>query len=377
MKIGINALYLLPGRVGGTEVYLRNLLKALYRLDGHNEYVVFLNRESAGLFKELEPRFRLVRCPVRAVSRPLRILWEELVLPFQLIRHGVDVLLSAGMTTPFVSPCRTVLVIYDLQHVNQPWNFSRFYLPFLKSIIYLSAKVSDRIVVISNKVKNDVARHYRIASDHITVAYPGVDTGRFRPRSAEELIEVKKKYSLPERYILYAAASLPHKNHARLLEAYRLVRREAGDVGLVLTGARDYGGESIVEKIKELGLEKDVVFLGWLPFDDVPLLYCASDVFVYPSLHEGFGMPIIEAMACKVPVVSSSIEPLEEIAGGAALLVDPFDHKSIAEGILRVLKDEDMRKSLVDRGLKRAAAFNWEDTASKVLSAVEACGAAK
>ncbi|HXI09315.1 MAG TPA: glycosyltransferase family 1 protein [Thermodesulfobacteriota bacterium] len=368
MRIGINALYLLPGRVGGSETYVRNLVKWLPRVAPSNEYVIFINRESAGVFEGLAPGARIVECPVNASSRPKRILWEQIALPFQAYKYGLDVLLSAGMTAPFFSPVPSVVVIYDLQHINQPENFGRWYLFFLRTIIYLSAKRSVGIITLSRKSKEDIERHYRIGPGDIGVTWMASDSGAFHIRSASEVASVRKKYGLPESFILYIASSLPHKNYQRLLEAFKTVKGTLKDMKLVLIGARDYGHDAIAAKIGELGLADDVMFLGWLPFEDIPLIYAASKLFVFPSLHEGFGIPVVEAFACGVPVVCSGIEPLVEVAGGAALLVDPTSVDEIASGIIRAVTDASLRERLVRDGLKRASEFSWEKTAEATLS---------
>lgn len=368
MRIGINALYLLPGRVGGSETYVRNLVKWLPRVAPSNEYVIFINRESAGVFEGLAPGARIVECPVNASSRPMRILWEQIALPFQAYKYGLDVLLSAGMTAPFFSPVPSVVVIYDLQHINQPENFSRWYLFFLRAIIYLSAKRSDGVITLSKKSKEDIQKHYRIRAGYIGVTWMASDTEAFHIRNASEVTSVRKKYGLPESFILYIASSLPHKNYQRLLEAFKTVKGTIKDMKLVLIGARDYGHDAIAAKISELGLVDDVMFLGWLPFEDIPLIYAASKLFVFPSLHEGFGIPVVEAFACGVPVVCSGIEPLVEVAGGAALLVDPISVDEIASGIIRAITDASLRERLVRDGLKRASEFSWEKTAASTLS---------
>jgi glycosyltransferase involved in cell wall biosynthesis len=381
LRVGINALFLLPGRVGGSEIYIRNLVKWLERVDDRNEYVVFVNKESAGVFTPVTAKMKVVSCPIRASSRPARILWEQIALPIQVKLHKLDILLSAGMTAPFFCPVRSILVIYDLQHVNMPENFTRLQLFFLKTIIYLSAKRANSLIAISNKVKDDIIRHYNIDGSGISVVYLAADTDIFRPASAADIESVRKRYDLPARFILYTASSLPHKNYERLLEAYKKVRdagstRGAGSsrgadstrgqgegVKLVLIGARDYGHGVIAEKISELGLEADVLFLGWLPFEDVASIYSAATAFVFPSLHEGFGLPVLEAFASGVPVVCSKIAPVTEVAGDAALLVDPLSVDAIAKGISRVLTEDGLRKRLVSAGLARAAAFSWEKTA--------------
>jgi glycosyltransferase involved in cell wall biosynthesis len=368
LRIGINALYLLPGKVGGSEIYVRNLVKWLARANGSNEYFIFVNRESAGVFEKLAPGVTVVQCPVNATNRALRILWEQTVLPFQAVRRRLDVLLSAGMTSPFFSFVPSFVVIYDLQHINQPQNFNRWYLLFLKSIIYLAARTSKGVITLSRKSKEDIIRFYNVKPESVGVTYMASDTSSFYKRSANEVASVKKKYSLPVRYILYIASSLPHKNYQRLLRAFKAVKEAQKDIKLVLIGARDYGFDEIEKTIAELGLAGEVVFLGWLPFDDIPVIYSGAELFVFPSLHEGFGIPVVEAFACGVPVVCSGIEPLIEVAGGAARLVDPLSVDDMAEGMLKVLTDSGLRDSLVRDGLKRAAAFSWEKTARDTLS---------
>ena len=367
MRVGINALFLLPGKVGGSEIYIRNLVRFLARSGGNNTYVVFINRESSGVFDDAGPGMEIVACPIQASNRPLRVIWEQVVLPFQVFRHKIDILFSAGMTAPFVCPVPSVLAIFDLQHVLQPHNFPRGYLLLLKTIIYLSAKSANGIVTISQKVREDVVKFYRIPPRDIAVTYLAVDHGSFFPREAKEVETVRAKYGLPERFILYAAASLPHKNHARLLEALRILKEKGERTKLVLIGARDKGYDVIAEMINKMGLQHDIVFTGWLPFEDIPPIYCASDAFVFPSLNEGFGIPVIEAMACGVPVVCSDVEPLPEIAGDAAHFIDPYNPVSIAEGISTVMNDQDLRRDLIEKGFRRAAAFTWEQTARKTL----------
>ncbi|NTW58829.1 MAG: glycosyltransferase family 4 protein, partial [Nitrospirae bacterium] len=165
MKIGINTLYLLPGKVGGSETYIRNLIKYLPQVDQDSEYIVFSNRESTGIFASMTPNIKVVSCPVTATHRPQRILWEQAVLPLYVKRHGIDILLSAGMTAPVYCPATSVLMLFDLQHINQPENFPFYYLPFLRSIIYASAKSADGVLTISHQVKSDIVRSYHISPE--------------------------------------------------------------------------------------------------------------------------------------------------------------------------------------------------------------------
>jgi glycosyltransferase involved in cell wall biosynthesis len=367
MRIGINALFMLPGKVGGSETYIRNLVRELSRSRGDNAFVLFINRESEGTFDAVAPGIKIVVCPIRAENRPLRILWEQFILPFQVRRHKLDVLLSAGMTAPFFCPATSVLVLFDLQHIKQPQNFSPLYLPFLRSIIYLSAKSADGVVTISEQAKSDIARLYHVPAQRIVVTHLGVDHDMFIPRPFVDTKAIRDAYKLPGRFLLYAASSLPHKNHERLLQAFLIVRKRVPSLKLVLIGARDQGEPDLRRKIQSLDLKNDVLLLGWLPFEHVPGLYQACDAFVYPTLHEGFGLPVIEAMACGAPVVCSRIEPLIEVAGDAALFVAPHDPAAIAEGITTAVTDEAKRKLLIGKGLERARQFTWKATAGKTL----------
>ncbi len=352
---------------------MRNLVRALPEAAGDNEYFIFINRESAGIFEKLAPKAIIIPCPIRAESRPLRILWEELMLPLQVRKHKIDVLISAGMSAPFFCPAPSFVVVYDLQHINQPQNFNRLYLVFLKTIIYLSAKLSDGVITLSERSKADIVKYYNISPERVGVTYLASDSKAFYKRPPPEVAGIMKKYNLPERFVLYIASSLPHKNYERLLQAFKTVKEKSPGIKLVLIGARDYGHDSISRKIDELGLRNEVVFLGWLPFEDIPVIYSAAEVFVFPSLHEGFGIPVLEAFACGVPVVCSRIEPLTEFASPAALFVDPFRPDDIARGILSVLGDRGLRDRLVKDGLRRAADFSWEKTALKTLSTISSC----
>jgi glycosyltransferase involved in cell wall biosynthesis len=363
MKIGINALYLLPGRVGGSETYIRNLVKWLPIIDHENEYLVFINEESREVFDTPASSVTIVTCPVKASNRFKRILWEQFRLPVEVRNHAIDILFSAGMTAPFRCPATSVVMLFDLQHVNQPGNFSWYYLPFLRSIIYGSAKSADGVLTISHQVKRDIIRSYHIQSDRIAVTHLAVDHNLFTRIETFDANKVKKQYGLPDRFILYAASSLPHKNHERLFLAFRQVRDRIPELKLVLIGARDKGAESLLQKVQMIGIEQSVLLLGWLPFKDIPSIYRACEAFVFPTLHEGFGLPVLEAMASGIPVVCSKIEPLLEVAGNAAFFVDPHSPNEIAAGIFSALSEGPKREQIIQMGIAHAMNFTWESTA--------------
>ena len=342
MRIGINALYLLPGKVGGSETYIRSLVQSLLEIDRNNTYIIFINKESIGIFPGSEPRVKIIICPIEATNRPVRILWEQFILPFQVWRHKIDVLLSAGMTSPFFCPVPSVLVIYDLQHINQPQNFPRLSSLLSQDRFSISAlkplMVSLRSPNMSKAISSNTIRSVRKGS---LVGYLAVNQDLFFPIGSEDIELIRIKYELPEHYILYAAALLPHKNHERLLQAFKEIHDNMPGMTLVLTGAWETGYDKTMSMISASSLQNSVIMLGWLPFEDIPAIYRGAEIFVYPTLHEGFGLPILEAMASGVPVVCSRIKPLTEVAGDAAFFVDPYDHSDIAKRDIIHLQRQD------------------------------------
>lgn len=367
MRIGVNTLYLLPGKVGGSETYIANIIKWLHKLDKDNEYIVFINNECKGYFENIAPNIKTVECNVNASSRIKRVIWEQIVLPFQIKKQKIDLLFSGGFTAPFFSSVKSVLMIFDMQHVNQPKNFSPVFLFFLKTIIFMSVKSSDHILTLSKNSKEDIIKHYELSPDSITPTYLASNRDVFYKRSDDEVIAVLKKHNIKKPYIHYAAAILPHKNHLKLLNAFKGVKEKFPDMTLVLTGARDYSDNNISKHIESLGLCRDVVILGWLPFDEVASIYTGAELFVFPSTHEGFGMPVLEAMCTETPVTSSNVEPLKEIVGDGALLFDPYSEDSIKEAMLAVLEDKELRSSLVEKGASRAKYFTWDNAAKTTI----------
>lgn len=367
MRIGVNTLYLLPGRVGGSETYIANIIKWLVSLDKDNEYIVFINNECKGYFENISPNIKTVQCNVNASSRVKRVIWEQILLPFQIKKQKIDLLFSGGFTAPFLSPVKSVLMIFDMQHINQPENFSPVFLFFLKTIIFVSVKSSDHILTLSNNSKEDIVKHYELLPDCVTPTYLASDRDVFYKRGDDEVVMVLKKYGIKKPYIHYAAAILPHKNHISLLNAFKNIKEKFPDLKLVLTGARDYSDNNITKHIASLGLDSDVVLLGWLSFDEVASIYSGAELFVFPSTHEGFGMPVLEAMCTDTPVISSNIEPLKEIVGDGALLFDPHNEDSIKEAMLSVLENNELRKTLVTKGALRAKHFTWEHAAEKTI----------
>ncbi len=367
MRIGINALFLIPGGVGGTETYARGLLDGLEILDKENEYIIFCNKENFETFQFSLKNFQKIPCPINAAIRPLRILYEQFILPFQIWQKRIDVLLSLGYVCPLFLPCKSIVVIYDLNWFFHPEEFSFFQRLTWKILVTLSAKRADHIITSSENSKKDIARILKINPRKISVVYGGVDRTRFKPAKDEkEILAVKVKYGIKDKFIFTVSAAYKFKNLGKLIDAFGSVVDKYNNVQLLIVGLGGRGKKDIVDKIRKYQLEDKVIIAGWVPDEDIPVLYTAAQIYVHPSLYEGFGFPPLEAMACGCPVISSNSAPLPELIGEAGLLVDARNNRQIADTIKEVLTDLKLRKELVKKGEIRSHLFNWEKSAQQV-----------
>ncbi|MFC1755619.1 glycosyltransferase family 4 protein, partial [Thermoproteota archaeon] len=240
----------------------------------------------------------------------------------------------------------------------------------------LSIKGADRIIADSQNTKNDILKYYGADEEKIKVVHLAPDKV-YKPIQEKELLDkVRAKYNLISNTIFSIGIIEPRKNIANLLEAFKILKESYGlDYKLAIAGSKGKNGDlpynEVFHKVKELGLEKDVIFLGFVPREDVPLLYNIADLFAFPSLYEGFGLPVLEAMACGTPVVTSNISSLPEVAQDAALLVDPYNVGELAKAMQRVLTDKALQTQLCEKGLAQARKFSWEKTAKKIISIYE------
>lgn len=360
LQIGVNALYLIPGQVGGTEIYLRQLLEALSEIDGRNAYFVFTNRETGPELAPATPNFTAVRVPVRASFRPARIVWEQTFLPLEAAARQIDVLLNAGFTAPMVCGCPQVTVFHDLQHKRHPEYFRWFDLPFWRFLLFWSAHLATILIADSEATRADMEHFYRLPRAKIRVAPLGVE---------RKFFEIAGSRS-PEPFLLSVSTLHPHKNLDRLLRAFAQFRRRRPEFRLVIAGLRGFDAPNLEKAREALGLAEAVEFTGWIPRDKLYELYARAHAFVYPSTFEGFGLPVLEAMAAGVPAACSRIEPLASTAGDAVLMFDPADDTALLDAIIRLTTDEKLRARLTASGRERAHLFSWTRTAQQTLAAL-------
>jgi glycosyltransferase involved in cell wall biosynthesis len=365
MKIGIDAHAIGSGSAGN-ETYYEQLLKNLAAVQTNgSRYVVYYTHVGAAARVPASDNFRLKRL------WPATPFWRiPIGFPLEFRREKLDVFHAQYIIPPFCT-CKTVTTIHDIAYEHYPEFFSNFEVLRAKMLIRRSAQRTDHIITVSNYSRNDISRTYNIDPDRITVTYEGAGLDFF-PRDKGECSEqLERDYGIKAPFLLYVGRLQERKNLRRLLSAYAKVKKKGADEKLVLVGKKDWMSGNIQEHIKSLELEDSVIFKGYVPSADLPVFYNAAEAFVYPSIFEGFGLPVIEAMACGTAVLTSYGSSLQEVAGDAALLVDPMSEESIAQGLGELLDDRSLRLRLGRAGLVRSATFSFKRTAEQTVAVYE------
>jgi glycosyltransferase involved in cell wall biosynthesis len=360
VRIGIDARKLHDFGIG---TYIRNLLRQLSRLDRDTDFVVLCRPEDRESLASLGENFRAVVETAGNYS-----IAEQVKVPLALKREGVTLFHAPHYVLPPLVRCKSVVTIHDCIHLMFPQYLpNRIALGYARASISLAARRATRVLTVSESSKRDILRFVDTAPEKIDVIYNAYDE-RFgvEPRE-EDVVRVRERYQLHDEFVLYAGNVKPHKNLARLIESFDLVRKRGLDqLKLVLIGDDISRYSALRRAVHKHQLHKYVRFLGYLPEETLAVMYRLAGVFVFPSLYEGFGLPPLEAMASGTPVVTSNLSSLPEVAGDAAVLVDPYDPNAIADGIYRVLTDVALRRELRRKGLARAAQFSWEQSVRRV-----------
>ncbi|MCL5951091.1 MAG: glycosyltransferase family 4 protein, partial [Chloroflexi bacterium] len=311
MHIGIDATAL-PARLYGAANYTVNLVRALEQVDFVNEYTVFAKPEQRALFPDRE-RFHIV--PVPLASRYFRIAWEQTMLPVLAHRARLDVLHSPHYTMPFAAGCASVVTFHDMTFFLYPQVHRAYKKLFFTYMMRFSARHASMLIADSDSTRRDILDFFKTDPGRVTSVPLGVSPA-FGPLPAGPGIEpLRRRYHLPEQMILYVGVLEPRKNIITLIRAYaRLVQSGVGQ-RLVIAGRKGWMYKDLFRAVDELGLSHRVLFPGYIPEQDLPVLYNAASVFVYPSLYEGFGLPVLEALACGVPVITSNVSSMPEVAG--------------------------------------------------------------
>jgi glycosyltransferase involved in cell wall biosynthesis len=371
MKIGIMLRHL-DQYEGGVLVYTRNLLDELLAIEsGHSYVLIYRTDEFLGSYAR-HPRVTEV-----VLRTPTKLLWDQLGVPWLAARHGLDVVFNPKFSVPlFPGRAGTVAVVHGSEWFVYPELYHWFDRLYFQNLIPLYYRRARMLVAISEMVKDEVVEHVGIGPQKIVTVHHGVD-GRFRPVTNESVLRrVREKYELAEHYLLWVGYIYPGKNVDRLYEAFAVIRNRIPH-RLVMVGGQRWSPEkrgATQRQLAELGIADRVIFTGPVGHDELPALYSLADLFVFPSLYEGFGIPLIEAMACGCPVLSSNTCAVPEVVGDAGVLVDPKSVADIAEGMAKAVLDRGYRALLVERAQARARRFSWRKCARETLSALESTG---
>lgn len=355
-------------RLGSSQIAFE-LLKHLEQIDQKNEYIVFLpQKPMEDLPKEREGWKYKVLKPSK--------LWTRIALPLALYasKNRPDLFFSPTHYIPRFSPVKRIAIIFDLSYLHFPEMFKKDDLWKLRNWTKFSIENAEYLITISNFSQQDIIKQYGVDKEKITVAYPGYNSDIFHPiEDKNQIAKILKKYEIEGDYIIYVGTIQPRKNLIRLMEAFQNIN----DLKLVIVGKtiglgrQGWMYEEILKTPQRLGIEEKVIFTGFAPTEDLPYLLSGATAFILPSLYEGFGIPVVDAMASGTPVIVSNVSSLPEVVGSAGLLVDPYSIDQIAQAVQTIASDKKLRMIKSKEGLKQAQKFSWEKMAKIVLKTFE------
>jgi len=364
MRIGIDAR-LIYYRQAGIGQYTQSLIEGLAHEDPPDrgdEFVILQHRKDT-LHLTPGPHFRR-----RSTWTPCHHRLEQLTLPLEIWPLQLDLLHSPDYIPPFRRNCRSVITVHDLAFLHYPElltaESARYY-----GQIDRAVRDAEGIIAVSHSTQRDLLNLLAVPAHRVTVVHEAANPIFRIIEEADALYDIRARYRLPERFILFLGTIEPRKNLPTLIQAYRLLWTVEGPQvpSLVVAGAKGWLFDSVFALVEQLGLTNHVLFIGNIPWADVPALYNLAEVFVFPSLYEGFGLPPLEAMACGTPVIAADVSSIPEVVGDAGLLIDPNDAEGLAETLGRVLNDAALRQDLRRRGLARAREFSWDRAARETL----------
>jgi glycosyltransferase involved in cell wall biosynthesis len=364
MRIGFDGTTLTPGRTG-VGYYTEHLLQHLAReVEGSGDELIVLSNQA---IETSQPLPRHVRVHDRS-HFPLRVAWMQLMAGRLLEQLKIDVAHFTNGMLPLGTGAARVVTIHDSSLELYPRCHPLRRRVINRPLISIAARVADVIVAVSHSARRDLLAVHHVPPERITVVHEAAAPAFVPVADPVRRSRVRMRYALPERFALYVGAIEPRKNLPRLVQAFAVARRCGVPHELVCVGPYGWLSRELYTEVDRLGLRQVVHFTGYVPTEDLPAIYSLSELFVFPSIYEGFGLPVVEAMACGTPVITSNNSSLEEIASGAADTVDPLDYEALAAAIVRLASDGDRRRMLAERGLARAREFSWTRTAKDMLA---------
>jgi glycosyltransferase involved in cell wall biosynthesis len=374
MRVGITT-FGGDGGKSGISRYIIKLLEQFARMEQGPECEVIVYQEEKSIFVPPTERMSAFCCGQGLHNPVLNVAWHQIALPYLCRTRGYDVLFlpAANRRLPFWVPCPSIGTVHDFSgiHVQEKYDPARMF--FIKRVTPFLIRRLGMVLTVSQSSKNDIVHFCGIPEDRVVVTPNGVDLEFFFPQSKEDaLARVRLTYEICSPYILYVSRiEHPGKNHMRLIGAFNRVKARTGiPHQLVLIGSPWSRAEEVYRAAEASPFAADITFVGFAAGADLPALYCGADIFAFPSLYEGFGMPILEAMACGTPVVCSNVSSMPEVAGDAALLCDPYNEEEMSLAIERMLIDAALRQQCAERGLARCREYSWSRTAALTWEAI-------
>lgn len=372
MKIGIEGQRLFRKKKHGMDMVALELIRNLQLIDTENEYVLFIKPDSDHTAIRETANFKIVE-----IGTSFYPLWEQLALPRAAKKAGCQLLHCTSNTAPVFTSIPLVVTLHDIIYMESSYlkilqgsgtNYQKFGNAYRRLVVPWIIKKSRKIITVSHFEKKRIGQFFGMANDQrLEAVYNGV-SGHFKPVTDPfELQRVKILYNLPNRFFFFLGNTDPKKNTKGTLKAYSdYLKQTSSDIHLVMLDYDHYELEQLLEEIGDNDLINRIILTGYVINTDLPSIYCQSEVFLYPSLRESFGIPMLEAMACGVPVITSNTSSMPEVAGDAALLTDPYKPEEITAAMIQITTDEKLRSELIKKGFAQAAKFSWKAMAEHV-----------
>ncbi|MDP5106345.1 MAG: glycosyltransferase family 4 protein [Polaribacter sp.] len=377
MKIGIEGQRLFRKKKHGMDMVALELIKNLQIIDKKNEYFIFVKPDEDSSVLQETSNFKIIE--LNGGSYPV---WEQIALPKAAKEYGCDILHCTSNTAPFFTDIPLITILHDIIYMESSYlkilkssasSYQKFGNIYRKLVVPRVVKKSKKVITVSHFEKNRIGEFFGIKGDNkLDAIYNGVSE-HFKPvTNTDELKRVKEKYNLPEYYFFFLGNTDPKKNTKGTLKAFSDFLKQTGsNHKLVMLDYDKIELNKLLVEINDTNLMNNIVLTGYVINTDLPAIYAQCDVFLYPSLRESFGIPMLEAMSCNVPVITSNTSSMPEVSGDAAHIVDPFKSEEITEGIIKILNDDAYRKLLCQKGLERSKQFSWHNMAKEYLKQYE------
>jgi len=368
MRIGIMLRHY-EQHEGGVKHYTKTLMPLLFSLGAQHQFIlIYQNPKLVGTYAGY-PNVEEVVARI-----PGALLWDQVAVPWVIRNKSLDIIFNPKFTIPFFTKPKKVFVLHGSEWFAIPKHFKWVDQMYFGNLVPLYCRYADAFIAVANAVKADAVHYVKADPKKIFPIHNAIDPKQFYfIDDVDRLQAVRTKYNLPERFILWVGQIESRKNVKRLLRAFSVISKDFPH-RLVIAGEQRWSTKEELSEVRDLAIEERVQILGWVSHDDLPAIYRLADLFAFPSLYEGFGIPLVEAMACGCPILTATTCAPPEVVDGAACLVDPYDVKAIAQGMRTILLDTNLRQRMVARGLERAKDFSWEKCARQVLGVLELVG---